>query len=75
MPWPGWAFEAFPIPSDSRLTLTTYTAAPGSPSADGLALLARWAATQATSGATPLGAAPDLLASSSTDSRLRKDQA
>src|SRR3954447_22438774 len=52
------AFEAFAVSSDCRLTLTAYTAAPGSPSADGLALLASWAATPATS-ATPLGAAPD----------------
>jgi hypothetical protein len=43
------AFEAFPVASDLRLTLTAYTAAPGSPSADALALLASWAATQATS--------------------------
>ncbi|MDN5766820.1 MAG: helix-turn-helix transcriptional regulator [Humibacillus sp.] len=40
-------FEAFAVSSDSRLTLTAYTAAPGSPSADNLSLLASWAATQA----------------------------
>jgi transcriptional regulator with XRE-family HTH domain len=55
------AFEAFPVTSDSRLTLTAYTAAPGSPSADGLALLASWAATQATSKGKAIGAAPDPL--------------
>jgi transcriptional regulator with XRE-family HTH domain len=41
------AFEALAITSDSRLTLTAYTAAPGTPSADALALLASWTATQA----------------------------
>jgi hypothetical protein len=41
------AFEAFPVASDSRLTLTAYVAPPGSPSADAVALLASWAATQA----------------------------
>lgn len=42
------AFEAMELSADSGLTLTAYTAEPGSPSADGLNLLASWAATQHT---------------------------
>ncbi len=38
-------FEAFELPADAGLTLTTYTAAPGSASHDALQLLATWAAT------------------------------
>jgi transcriptional regulator with XRE-family HTH domain len=38
-------YEAFELPADPGLTLSTYTAEPGSPSADALALLASWAAT------------------------------
>jgi len=38
-------FTAFPVDADSALTLTAYTAPPGSPSADALALLASWEAT------------------------------
>jgi hypothetical protein len=33
------------LPADPGLTLTVYTAEPGSPSAEKLALLASWAAT------------------------------
>jgi transcriptional regulator with XRE-family HTH domain len=40
------SFEALPIATEANLTLTAYTAAPASPSADSLALLASWAATQ-----------------------------
>ncbi|GAA4064420.1 helix-turn-helix transcriptional regulator [Actinomadura miaoliensis] len=39
-------FEAMEFPSDPGLTLIVYTAAPESPTADGLRLLASWAATQ-----------------------------
>lgn len=53
-------FEALAVTSDSRLTLTAYAAAPGSSSADALALLASWAATQAASDTTTI-AAPDSL--------------
>ncbi|MHA3019744.1 helix-turn-helix domain-containing protein [Mycobacterium sp. BMJ-28] len=42
------AFEAMALSADDGLTLTAYTAQPGSPSADGLALLASWAATRRT---------------------------
>ena len=40
-------FEAMPLPADPGLTLTAYTAEPGTPSHDGLRLLASWAATSA----------------------------
>ncbi|MEU9070167.1 helix-turn-helix transcriptional regulator [Streptomyces sp. NPDC048306] len=39
------AFEALPVPTDPGLTLTALSAEPGTPSADGLKLLASWAAT------------------------------
>jgi transcriptional regulator with XRE-family HTH domain len=38
-------FEAMPLPADPGLTLTAYSAEPGSPAADALRLLASWAAT------------------------------
>lgn len=40
-------FEAMPLPADPGLTFTAYSAEPGTPSHDGLKLLASWAATQA----------------------------
>jgi transcriptional regulator with XRE-family HTH domain len=39
------SFEALDLPADTGLTLTAYTAEPGSPSEDALRLLASWAAT------------------------------
>jgi MmyB-like transcription regulator ligand binding domain/Helix-turn-helix domain len=39
------AFDAMDLPAEPGLTLTAYTAEPGSPSADALTLLASWAAT------------------------------
>jgi transcriptional regulator with XRE-family HTH domain len=39
------AFEALPLPADTGLTLTAYSAEPGSTSHDAIALLASWAAT------------------------------
>jgi transcriptional regulator with XRE-family HTH domain len=39
-------FEAMSLEADEGLTLTAYAAAPGTPSHDGLRLLASWAATQ-----------------------------
>jgi transcriptional regulator with XRE-family HTH domain len=42
------AYDAMDLPADPGLTLTAYTAEPGSPSEDGLRLLASWAATTAT---------------------------
>jgi transcriptional regulator with XRE-family HTH domain len=38
-------YEAFELPADPGLTLSTYTAEQGSPSADALRMLASWAAT------------------------------
>ena len=39
-------FESMELPSEPGLTLNVYTAAPDSPTADGLKMLASWAATQ-----------------------------
>lgn len=39
-------FESMELPGDPGLQLNVYTAAPGTPTADGLALLASWAASQ-----------------------------
>lgn len=39
------SFEELPLPADHGLTITAYTAEPGTSSHDGLALLASWAAT------------------------------
>lgn len=39
-------FESMDLPAEPGLTLNVYTAAPGSPAADGLKMLASWAATQ-----------------------------
>lgn len=36
-------FEAFDLPADTGLTLTALSAAPNTPAADGLQLLASWA--------------------------------
>jgi hypothetical protein len=41
-------FEAMDLPSDPALQLNIYTATPGTPTADGLKLLASWAATRPT---------------------------
>jgi transcriptional regulator with XRE-family HTH domain len=40
------AYEALELPGDEPLTVLTYTAEPGTPSGDGLELLATWAATR-----------------------------
>jgi transcriptional regulator with XRE-family HTH domain len=40
------AFEALELAGDDALTVLTYSAEPGTPSGDGLELLASWAATQ-----------------------------
>jgi len=42
------AFEVLELPGDDGLTVLTYSAEPGTPSGDGLELLATWAATRAT---------------------------
>jgi transcriptional regulator with XRE-family HTH domain len=41
-------FQAMQLPGDEGLTLFAYTAEPGTPAADALALLASWAATERT---------------------------
>jgi transcriptional regulator with XRE-family HTH domain len=41
------AFEAMPLPADPGLTMTAYSAQPGTPAHDALRLLASWAATGA----------------------------
>ncbi|MBS3180526.1 MULTISPECIES: helix-turn-helix transcriptional regulator [unclassified Pseudoclavibacter] len=43
-------FESLPLPSEPGLTMNVYTAAEGSPSADGLRMLASWAATELPAG-------------------------
>ncbi|MGM1065113.1 helix-turn-helix transcriptional regulator [Saccharothrix sp. Mg75] len=50
-------FESMELPSEPGLTLNVYTAAPDTPTADGLTVLASWAATQDASG-EPLGVNP-----------------
>ncbi|MFD7923000.1 helix-turn-helix transcriptional regulator [Streptomyces sp. NPDC059740] len=50
------AYEGLELAAEPGLTLTVYTAEPGTPSAEGLRLLASWAATQET------GQKPDPLA-------------
>ncbi|WP_239075354.1 helix-turn-helix transcriptional regulator [Planosporangium flavigriseum] len=46
-------FEAMPLPADPGLTMTAYSAQPGSTSEDALRLLASWAATQEEAPAEP----------------------
>ncbi|MGH3249687.1 MAG: helix-turn-helix transcriptional regulator [Trebonia sp.] len=47
------SFEAMDLPSEPELRLNIYTADPGSPAADGLKLLATWAATREAEVANP----------------------
>lgn len=47
------SFGAMAIEAGEGLTLTAYTAPPGTPAHDGPALLATWAATNAASDPTP----------------------
>jgi transcriptional regulator with XRE-family HTH domain len=46
-------FEAMPMPADPGLTLTAYSAEPGTPASDALRLLASWAATPGRQQAAP----------------------
>ena len=46
-------FEELPLPADPGLTLTAYTAEPGTPSRDALTLLASWAASAHAEDASP----------------------
>ncbi|WP_157951376.1 hypothetical protein [Rhodococcus opacus] len=54
------AFQSLAMPSDPGYRMTIYTAEPGSPSEEGLSLLASWAATQ-----------PTTSTAQSADSRLQ----
>jgi transcriptional regulator with XRE-family HTH domain len=47
------AFEAMPLPADPGLTMTAYSAQPGTPAHDALRLLASWAATPPTTAPRP----------------------
>ena len=49
-------FESMELPSEPGLTLSVYTAAAGTPAADGLKLLASWAATQEAAEGSPASA-------------------
>ncbi|AIJ23038.1 putative DNA binding protein [Amycolatopsis methanolica 239] len=40
------AYDDFALPGDPHVSITTYTAEPGTPSADALTLLATWAEAQ-----------------------------
>ena len=51
-------YEGLELPADPGLTMFAYTAEPGSPSDDGLKLLASWAATQELAEAVPDAAEP-----------------
>ncbi|WP_136041895.1 MULTISPECIES: helix-turn-helix transcriptional regulator [unclassified Microbacterium] len=62
-------YEAFALPADPGLHLSTYTAEPGTPSADKLRMLASWAATEAAaSEAAASEAASERTASERTSS-------
>ncbi|MBM2614150.1 helix-turn-helix domain-containing protein [Actinoplanes sp. LDG1-06] len=52
------AYESTDLRADPELTLTIFSAEPGSPTAGNLALLASWAATELTLPASPGAAAP-----------------
>ncbi|GAA1155803.1 hypothetical protein MOX01_04790 [Microbacterium oxydans] len=58
------SYEAFELPADPGLHLSTYTAEPGTASADKLRMLASWAATDAAASPSTEGAG----SSASTDS-------
>ncbi|MBP5888936.1 MULTISPECIES: helix-turn-helix transcriptional regulator [Streptomyces] len=60
-------YDDFALPGDPHVTITTWTAAPGTPSADGLTLLATWAETQKQ--AQKQAQAMDAVYESSTTSR------
>lgn len=59
-------YDMLPIAQAPGLTLLVYTAAPGSPSADALAMLASWAATEDAAAGTAGTDAPSSGTSSST---------
>jgi hypothetical protein len=63
------AYDSMELVAAPGLVLTAYTAEPASPSADNLALLASWAATDAASTAPSdqAGAQPDAAGTTSAD--------
>lgn len=63
------SFDSMGLPADPGLTLTAYTAEPGTPSHDALALLASWDATTTRERASRAGTAPsaDMAADQSGD--------
>jgi transcriptional regulator with XRE-family HTH domain len=54
----GLTFDALELPGEPGLTLTAYSAEPGTADADGLALLASWAASQTSADRTAQGTEP-----------------
>ncbi|MFE5838818.1 helix-turn-helix transcriptional regulator [Arthrobacter sp. NPDC056493] len=70
------AFDALELPNAPGLTLTAYSADPGTPSEDGLRLLASWAATTtATATTTAATAAAASHAATESTSTTRKENA
>nr|WP_199853686.1 hypothetical protein [Plantactinospora sp. BB1] len=57
----GLGFEAMPLPADPGLTITAYSAPPGTPTHEALRLLASWEASTADARTAP--ANPDTLSS------------
>ncbi|GHE68067.1 hypothetical protein GCM10014715_22090 [Streptomyces spiralis] len=61
------AYDDFALPGDPHVSITTYTADPGTPSAEGLTLPAIWADTEAAAGSSTTrhaAPAPDILSCS-----------
>ncbi|MHA7984826.1 helix-turn-helix transcriptional regulator [Rathayibacter sp. CAU 1779] len=58
-------YEALELPADAGLTISTYTAEPGTPSADALKLLASWAATRDAPPSHPTESRPSAAPSAS----------
>jgi hypothetical protein len=62
-------FEAMELPADPGLTLTAYTAAPGTPADDALRLLASWAVTTAENAGAQEAAGPGRRSHRAMDER------
>ncbi len=67
-------FEAMEFPAHPGLTLLVYTAAAGTPTADGLKLLASWAASQPRVDANDAGSRSETITGSSVTHVLAIDQ-
>ncbi|MFB2596205.1 helix-turn-helix domain-containing protein [Herbiconiux sp. P17] len=65
------AYEGFDLPADPGLTMLTYSAEPGTASADALNLLATWAATQRSERAASASSAAS--SATTTDASLEAD--